>query len=83
MAIESRGENRLSNFKYKVHTARHGTCGFQSQSNRITVSAAVSVRPTPPARVDSRNTNAELPARLNLMFVLSILTHNVGTERIE
>ncbi|KAH3670529.1 hypothetical protein OGAPHI_001044 [Ogataea philodendri] len=34
------------------------TCGFQSESNRTTESAAVRLIPRPPARVESRNTSA-------------------------
>jgi len=33
------------------------TCGFQSLSKMMTVSAAVRLMPTPPARVESRKTN--------------------------
>mmetsp|Transcript_59220 Transcript_59220/g.86684 ORF Transcript_59220/g.86684 Transcript_59220/m.86684 type:complete len:206 (-) Transcript_59220:239-856(-) len=40
-------------------------CGFQSESKMITVSAAVRLMPTPPARVLSRKTN-ESGSRLNL-----------------
>ena len=38
------------------------TWGFQSESNMTTVSAAVSVMPWPPARVDSRKTKPSDPS---------------------
>eukprot|EP00964_Phaeocystis_antarctica_P050374 scaffold29246_cov66-Phaeocystis_antarctica.AAC.6 len=36
-------------------------CGFQSESYRIHVSAAVRLMPTPPARVESRKTKVVAP----------------------
>jgi hypothetical protein len=40
-------------------------CGFQSLSYSTTTSAVARLMPSPPARVDSRNTNCSLPGALN------------------
>ena len=41
------------------------TCGFQSESKRMQVSAVWQLMPSPPARVLMRKTKRELPTMLN------------------
>lgn len=54
----------LNHFCLTLTIAWRSTCGFQSESYRITTSAVARLIPRPPARVLSINTNFELPGSL-------------------
>eukprot|EP00965_Chrysotila_dentata_P220855 6192031-Pleurochrysis_carterae.AAC.7 len=47
------------------------TCGFQSESKRMTVSAVWRLIPSPPARVDKMKRKVLVPGRLNSAIIAS------------
>jgi hypothetical protein len=59
----------LTGFVCPMRCARsmacRSTCGFQSESYRMTTSAVCKLMPRPPARVDNRKQNLGEPGALN------------------
>lgn len=78
-SIRKRRKNNI-NSMWILTIAWRSTCGFQSESYRITTSAVAKLIPRPPARVLNMNTNFELPGSLYALIDAYINKRNISVE---